>query len=135
MMAKQRLGARNCPMRLAVTLFVALTFVLQGFATQTHVHFSTDHDVNVNFSDGNTAKVTEALPSQKGDHGKLPSKDDPANCPFCQQILIAGAFVSPTTVAVLLPTQLPLPAPRMFAISSSFRSISHSWHGRAPPAV
>jgi len=131
MMAKQQLGARNCPMRLAVTLFVALTFVLQGFATQTHVHFSTDRDVNVNFSDGNIAKVTKALPSQKGDHGKLPPKD----CPLCQQILIAGAFVSPTIVAMLLPTQVPLPAPIVFVRSNLFRLTSHSWHGRAPPAV
>jgi hypothetical protein len=134
-MAKQRLGARDFSMRLAITLFVALTFVLQGYATQTHVHFSADRDTYVNISDGSIAKATKALPSQKGDHGKLPSKDDPANCPLCQQILVAGAFVSPTTVAVLLPTLLPLPAPIVFAASNLFRSISHSWRGRAPPAV
>lgn len=130
---KQRGRAHNFPARLVLTLFIALTVLLQGYATQTHVHFLGDHDAGVITSSGGGAEVTKTSGSQKGEHGKLPSKDDPANCPLCQQILVAGAFVSPSTVVLLLPTQLTFPAPVVPVVSNPFRSISHNWYGRAPP--
>ena len=129
--ARQR--AQSSPFYLAFMLFVLCTFAFQGYATQIHVHLPGDGDDYVGVSVGSGAGLTKALGSQKGEHGKLPAKDDPANCPLCQQIMIAGAFVSPTAVMLVVPTRLPLPAPIVLAASILGRSISHNWQGRGPP--
>lgn len=121
--------------RVAVTIFALITFFIQGLATQTHVHLPGDRDIGVSIFAGGAAPVAEASSSQKGEHGKLPSKDDPANCPLCQQIAIAGVFVSPSAVGLVLPTQLRWAALSAYALSFLISSVSHSWHGRAPPAV
>ncbi len=131
--AMRRQGAHKSAPPLAITLFVLLTFVLQGYATQTHVHFPGERNFVVDA--GGVGELAKDSRSQKSEPQKAPSKGDPENCPLCQQITIAGAFVSPAAVALLLPVQIPYAAPAVFAVAVLFRSVSHSWHGRAPPAV
>ncbi|MDE2133702.1 MAG: DUF2946 family protein [Alphaproteobacteria bacterium] len=118
---------------LAITLFVLLAFVLQSYATQTHVHFSGERDFAVGA--GGAGELAKDSRSQKNEPQKAPSKGDPENCPLCQQITIAGAFISPAALALLLPVQIPYAAPAAAAVAVLSRSVSHSWHGRAPPAV
>jgi hypothetical protein len=121
--------------RVVFTVFALITFFVQGLATQTHVHFPGDRDIGVSISDWNAAPVLKASSSQNGEHGKLPAKDDPANCPLCQQITIAGAFVSPSYVGLAPPIHILFAAPSALAILLQFRTVSHSWHGRAPPTA
>ncbi|MGA7713641.1 MAG: DUF2946 family protein [Rhizomicrobium sp.] len=116
--------------RLVLTLFALLAFVLQAYLTQTHIHISAQADAAISLHDAGVAPI-KAPPSQDRDH--FPAKDDPANCPLCQQITIAGAFVSPTATGLLLPLQVQFAAPTLYAVSIVLRSISHSWRGRAPP--
>lgn len=110
-------AARQAPARL-LSLFILLAFVLQGLVIQTHLH--------------RTAPVAvhhQTSPAQPSRQDPL----DPANCPLCQEILHAGAALTPVSpqlplilgwvftavlgLAVLAQTPPPLPA----------------WQSRAPP--
>ena len=131
-MTGRRLRASFASSRPALTLFVVLAFLFQSLLTQTHVHLLTDHDSGFAVALGGNSDLAKSS-SQERDHNKLPSKDAPDNCPLCQQILIAGAFLSPSTVAVALPTQLSFVPPTALVSPGSFRAVSHSWYGRGPP--
>jgi len=120
--------------RSAFTFFFLLTFLLQGYATQTHIHppvasSSGISDPTIGF--GHLAKVSG---SQQRDHDGAPAKDGSDTCPLCQEILIAGAYVWPPLPVLPTPsvsTAIASFAPTAAAVS---RAISHSWHGRAPPS-
>ena len=68
---------------------IILALVVQGYATQTHLHKQDGSTISAALKAGETPR-----------HDNLPANDDPANCPVCQQILHAGQFVAP---AWLLP--------------------------------
>jgi len=120
--------------RLPLTLLLFFTFAVQSYVTQTHVHFSTESDRGGAFDLGFAGK-TKVTPSQTGDRHNSPAKDDPANCPLCQQVSLAGAFVSPAVVVLYLPMLAGTFAlPALAAVAASVRA-SHNWQGRAPPAL
>jgi hypothetical protein len=104
--------------RLAITLFALLAFALQGYVTQTHIHLT------------HAMSVTLGVPAE---HEKYPSKDDPSNCPLCQEILHAGAFVTPSAAALLLPTFTVSTIALVIDTPIAITVLSHSWQGRAPP--
>jgi hypothetical protein len=110
--------AKAWPARLAITLFALLAFALQGYVTQTHIHLT------------HAMSVTLGVPAE---HEKYPSKDDPSNCPICQEILHAGAFVTPSAAALLLPTFTVSTIALVIDTPVAIRTLSHSWQGRAPP--
>lgn len=122
--------SRQSHARVVLTLFSLLAFFFQAYVTQTHIHISAQADAAISQHDAGATTIKPS-PSQDRDH--FPAKDDPANCPLCQQITMAGAFVSPTATGLLLPLQVQFAAPTFYAVSIILRSISHSWHGRAPP--
>ena len=108
--------------RLWSRLLVALTlaaFVQQGCLTQTHIHFAASQNVQV--------AGTQAA------HGKSQPSDDPSRCPICQELLVAGAYVTPAPIAFAPPVfaVLPalLPAPRLPLVEAA----SHDWQSRGPP--
>src|SRR5665213_3415901 len=81
--------------RPAFTFFFLLTFLLQGFATQTHIHLPANSGIGVPAVVGGASELVKASSSQQREHERAPAKDSSDTCPLCQQILIAGAFVSP----------------------------------------
>jgi len=97
-----------------------LALVVQGYATQTHMHGQ--------FPD-NVASTADHAPG----HNKYPLNDDPARCPVCQQISHAGQFVAP---AWLLPFLLVLAISKIeiatFAVPR-FEAVSYNWRSRGPP--
>jgi hypothetical protein len=105
--------------RQLVVVFTLAAFAQAGFVTQTHIHPLT--------SSGGSVVLAQAA------HGKLPIPDDPAHCPFCQEYLLAGAYLAPP------PVILPTPAAEAFQVYRLVRALpfiaalSHSWHGRGPP--
>jgi len=101
-----------------LTLFLLLSFTLQSYIAQTHFH-------------------RPDAPSAASGHApdRLPTKDDPANCPICQELLHSGQFVMPAAAALALPSASISIVAIVVAARPILRSASHSWQGRAPPAV
>ena len=122
--------------KLALAFVVLFAFLIQSFVTQTHVHFSEQADASFAVSDAGAtvAKSNTGEPQQRDRRG-VPSRDDPANCPFCQQIAVAGAFLSPFTAILQLPTEVGLLPQISAAVEATTQQVSHIWQGRAPPIV
>jgi hypothetical protein len=78
--------------RLILTGFMLLAFLLQSYATQTHIHFSPDVSA--------PAKISAAAPAP--DKKNAPSDDNPDNCPLCQ-LLYGGQYVAPDALVFFLP--------------------------------
>ena len=131
-----RVRARPQLAKLALTFVALFAFLVQSFITQTHVHFSAQADAPFAVSDagGTAAKSNTGDPRQR-DHRGVPSKEDPAHCPFCQQIAVAGAFLSPFIATLQLPTVVGLPPQISTAVTVATQQVSHIWQGRAPPIV
>ncbi|HYM35846.1 MAG TPA: hypothetical protein VET48_10650 [Steroidobacteraceae bacterium] len=113
-----RTRRRVSPARLAITLFALLAFALQNYVTQTHIHLT------------HAMAVKLGVPAE---HEKYPSKEDPSNCPICQEIMHAGAFVTPSAVPLLLPSFTVSIIALVIEAPVAIRALSHSWQGRAPP--
>jgi len=99
-----------------------LALVVQGYATQTHIHKQSSATVSAALKAGGSPK-----------HDDFPVNDDPANCPICQQIIHAGQFVAP---AWLIPFLLILAISKIEIATLAvphFDSVSHNWRSRGPP--
>jgi hypothetical protein len=108
--------------RRLLLVFTIAAFAQQSYLTQTHIH------IPPALAAGGGGAVLDGA-----GHGKTPSRDDPAHCPLCQEILLAGAYLTPVAI-VILPPLLPafrieVPARELPFIAAA----SHDWHGRAPP--
>ena len=112
--------------RTAVLLAALLAFVRQGFVTQTHEHFA--------IAAASTLQSTKALGGAEIRTGQ-PLPDQPANCPICQDIAHAGAYIAPTPpiafYATAAATLSPVAPP---SLAFTVRERSHAWRSRAPPA-
>ena len=112
-------------MRLAITFAVLLAFVLQTLVLQTHIH--------------GTARVDSAAASHVLEKGvgqqpdKFPPADDPANCPICQEMLHAGAFVAPAAATLQLATIVSVIDFVFVEIFAATKPQTHGWKSRAPP--
>jgi hypothetical protein len=129
-----RRRAGNSPARLAVTLLALLAFALQSYVTQTHIHHASSAAFGLTFE--STAHPEDAAAKTPGhSQDKYPANEDPSNCPLCQEILHAGAFVAPATLALFAPAL----SVSVIAIAPEtaivVRAVSHDWRGRAPPAA
>ncbi len=100
--------------------FVAMfAFLLQSYITQTHIHGSTPGTAI------GSVHVT--------DHGKAPAGNSPVDCPFCQAITDAGAFVG--TAPPVLSVPFAWMTAQVVLVSTTIASlaIAHDWKSRAPP--
>lgn len=117
---------RSNPLMLWIAL---LALAIQLFVVQTHIH-------GTSFAGGRDS-VTESgvAPAGIADHqDRFPVKDDPANCPLCQEFShFAGYLHSAQSIDFLI---LPIvgPAPAVRAELPSGLHVPHFWFGRAPPA-
>lgn len=110
---------------LATVLVTLLAFTWNGFVTQTHVHWES---VAVSRTlVGQTSAVPHISPAGH-------SRDKPVDCPICNEIAMAGAYLASSVPS------LPLP---LLSVEWSFvtifrsgtgRQSSHIWQSRAPPA-
>jgi hypothetical protein len=108
--------------RLALIFFTLFAFMLQTFVVQTHVH-------------GSATAVVGKSAIQDRQPGKLPPANDPASCPICQELLHAGAYVTPTAAT----WQPVATAAFIEAVVLEIRSVeqirAHGWNSRAPPSA
>jgi hypothetical protein len=118
MRAKVQAAARRKGWKSLVALLVLVTFSLQGFLIQTHIHALPM-----------TAPVAGVSVSAPLDGKVLPDMD---KCLFCQEYTHAGAYLTPAAAAVLPP----FAAVSLVAIFDTplvAAVPSHNWMGRAPP--
>jgi hypothetical protein len=106
--------------RFLVTLLVLLTFSLQTYIAQTHIHLK-------------PGTFAGQMAGKKPAPDKFPTDSDPANCPICQELMHTGAFVTPSAAALLAPTA----SVSIIAIVTVLPAVtglsSHAWRSRAPP--
>ena len=137
-------GQRETLLRRALLVLVGTAFLLQSYATQTHVHHlpaisAAAGTLAPNDSDlAGKAESTTSLKFVKADRrappaDKVPAGDDPAKCPLCQAIGYAGQFVWPDVTVFVLPQQAASIVQTLAAIASKPPADSYNWQGRAPP--
>ena len=115
-------GKRTTAWRRLLVAFLLLALVVQGYATQTHIHKQNSSTVSADLKAGGSPK-----------HDNFPVNDDPANCPICQQIIHAGQFLAP---AWLVPFLLFLAISKIEIATLAiprFDAVSYSWRSRGPP--
>jgi hypothetical protein len=112
-----------------MAMLAFLAIAIQSFVVQTHIHVHFDWDALASIAHGLTLDRTAA-----SEPAQLPSSSD-VNCPVCQQqaanghaALFDAAQLAPANFAVLFVHVAE-------ALSASFVIVSHSWQGRAPPAL
>ena len=114
-------------------LFALLAFALQSYTVQTHIHFSAKLVASLNHAaDADQSKTPAA--DHNGDPAK-PAKGDPANCPICQAMANAGAYITPAPAILALPSLAHFTIAIFVVRSVAIRPLSHSWYGRAPPVA
>jgi hypothetical protein len=119
MSAKVRAAAGRKGWKSLVAILVLVTFSLQGFLIQTHIHAlpTAAPAVGVSVTAPFSGKV-------------LPDMD---KCLFCQEYTHAGAYLTPAAAAVLPP----FAAVSLLALFDTpllaAPPPSHNWKGRAPP--
>lgn len=120
--------------RLVVTFVALLAFVVQSFVTQTHIHVPGESYRFAALSGlQGLAADTKLKASQQRDRHGIPPKDDSANCPLCQQINVAGAFVASPATLLHLPSELGSAEASKQVVAVAVSRTSHNWQGRAPP--
>ena len=99
-----------------------LAFLLQSYATQTHIHVQPDASAPAKIS------ATAAAPAKKN----TPTDDNPDNCPLCQ-LLYGGQYVAPDALVFFLPMVAVSTIEIALGVTPHYDTVSHSWRGRAPP--
>jgi hypothetical protein len=119
--------------------FLALT--IQSLVVQTHLHIpQTGGRVQTVSLMTLAAAALSDKPHAAGDMctestplDRYPIKEDPSNCPLCQEIAHSGQFVASTSVLVALPFSVTVNFIVFDEALPSFLAVSHIWQGRAPP--
>ena len=107
--------------RRLVTLLALLTFFIQSFALQTHVHSTPLPPASVA-----TAAHTPAP-------APLQNRDPIDQCRLCQELVHSGVFVSPSVTVIAASLNI---AAAVFAAAPSFAADpvrAFGWQSRAPP--
>ena len=123
--AKRALRAPSARWQRSIAALALLFFTIANFVAQTHVHLYP------------TGTRTASEHSFSFDRNPPPGKtdpfDNPATCPICQDIALAGHFTTAAVIAVLPPALVVLPTLDAITIPDRIATISHIWRGRAPP--
>ena len=111
--------------RFAIALLTLFAFTAQAIVTQTHIHVAMRSGIAKPLATGDLA------------HGPLPDKapsgDDQANCPICQGLAHAGAYVTPSAAAVIVSAVSIFFSVVVIEIAAMAQAHSHAWKSRAPP--
>jgi hypothetical protein len=119
--------------RRVVLALALLTFALQSYITQTHIHFASSQVFGL--SGDNFAPTIKLTDGKTAPAKKTPSNDDPANCPLCQAAAHSGQFVTPSAIGFALPSEAIAIVPLAIVVVTASETISHGWQSRAPPRI
>lgn len=114
----------------ATLIAALLALTLQLFVVQTHIHGDgawpgISSAPGVTADGANTGRVHHP--------DKFPIKDDPSNCPLCQEFAHAGGYLHSVQIAILPPSAGIGEISFAVDFSEPRQHISHPWFGRAPP--
>ncbi|MDE2463055.1 MAG: hypothetical protein KGO02_05000 [Alphaproteobacteria bacterium] len=109
-----------------LALLVLLTFSFQAYIAQTHI-------------DGWLLRAGDGLSHALSNSATTPSQSRAplhrghVNCPFCQAVLHAGAFVGPAPLVWLAPALAIKVITISLQVQQAHRDFAHIWQSRAPP--
>jgi hypothetical protein len=131
---------RQVALRHAMAMaFALLALAIQSFVIQTHIHIPQAHgrSQSVSLATLAAAAVTDKAASvadtASAPRDKYPIKEDPTNCPLCQEIAHSGQFVQSAVFIVALPFLTHVHVVVFDEALPSLPAASHIWQGRAPP--
>jgi hypothetical protein len=104
-----------------MALFALVAFFLQSLAVQTHIHPAEQPVV---------AKIVAAHHPAPA---PLKSQDPIDQCRLCQELVHAGAFVTPSTTAVAASQAFVLAAFVVLPPATAGPATAFAWQSRAPP--
>jgi hypothetical protein len=108
-------------LRSLIGALVLVTFTVQGFLIQTHIHALPQ------------APVTSAGGPSVAAPPDTKAPLDADKCLLCQEYLHGGSYVPPAAIAALPPDAVASLLPFVLALPVAARIVSHNWMGRAPP--
>lgn len=116
--------------RQVLASLVLVLFALQSYVTQTHVHlYPTGQGTAAGHMFGVQAFGFRRIPAP----GKIDPFDNPATCPICQDLALAGHFTTPGSILLALPPLVAMPVAVRLEVPRFVAAVSHIWLGRAPP--
>ncbi len=108
-------------------LFCLLAFGLQTFTAQTHIHIPGG-------ADELRIASTDSYARKAGTKGhSTPARDSRENCPLCQVAVHAGAFLTPSTWILEIPTHIAASSSLGDRTDRTTDPTSYIWRSRAPP--
>lgn len=127
MAGRRGFSPRAGKFRLAIAFVTLLAFIAQTIITQTHIHAAAHA--------GNASTLSLAANPHSPLPDKSPPGDEQANCPICQGLLHAGAYVTPVVTAVTLLNVATFVSFVTINVTTIGQAQSHAWKSRAPPAA
>lgn len=104
-----------------IIAFISLfAFSFQTYLVQTHIHGAAGDEISYQTSSGHKAPA---------------DRDSPDNCPICQAVALAGAFVTPTIIVLAVALTFVQVAPKLVLPGIGDPLVRRSWRSRAPPSV
>jgi len=110
---------RAWPVALIVLLIACLLF--HATVVQTHVHFIGPSRLAAAASGAQSVRAAPA-----GGEGT-------DECPLCQEMAMAGAYLLPASIVLPVPPALPVWVDAVALHEFGLRSRAHGWRSRAPP--
>ena len=101
-----------------IAALLLLTFTLQSYITQTHIHTSTPGAVSRTLT---------------GSQDQAPGDGNPVDCPFCQAVAHDGPFFLPAAPILILSAIWVALVPSLLDENAQAGASAHAWQSRAPP--
>ncbi|HEX5280360.1 MAG TPA: DUF2946 family protein [Micropepsaceae bacterium] len=115
----------------AALIAALLALTIQLLVVQTHIH---GDGAWPGISSASGISADGAITGRIHHPDKFPIKDDPSNCPLCQEFAHAGGYLHSVQIAILPPSASIGASAFVFEFTQPRQHISHPWFGRAPPA-
>jgi hypothetical protein len=125
--------------RVFFVLLALLALTIQTLVVQSHIHIRTlDRRISANVITlahdvAPKVAVQHATIKAPSPRDRYPIREDPANCPLCQEVAHSGQFVQSSVILAILPFAVTVSLIVFDEALPSFLTVSHIWQGRAPP--
>jgi len=106
---------------LALVMLLIASLLIQATVVQAHVHFT------------GPARLTASSPVAQVVRAAPAGGDDTGECPLCQEMAMAGAYLLPAAIVLPLPPALLVWVEATALHEFGLRSRAHGWLSRAPP--
>ena len=106
---------------LALVMLLIASLLIHATVVQTHVHFIGPSRVAAAASGAQSVRAAPA------------GGEDTGECPLCQEMAMAGAYLLPAAIVLPLPPALLVWVEATALHEFGLRSRAHGWLSRAPP--